>query len=328
MEKVTLSSDWICDSLTIPMKMVDRCLDEANESQLKIYLYLLKNSGKDISVSQIADYFNYTEQDVNRALRFWNRKNSKEESCRQIGSSEGNVVEFAKRPVYTSKKMAEFAQIPEVSQLLFVAEQYMGGPLKADDISSVVYMYDALKFPADLIEYLMEYCISNNKKNFRSIETVANQWKEDGITTVAQAKRLTRKVPSIMGEVLASLGFAKDHVPVEAEINYVRRWTESYGYSMDIIRIACERTVLNTSKPSIRYANSIIKGWHDAKVTGVADILRLDEQFKQKKLSEVAPKKSSGTRKSADDKKSSGKFHNFSEREYDFSTLADDIMSN
>lgn len=319
MEKVTLSSDWVCDSLTIPMKMVNRCLDEANESQLKIYLYLLKNSGKDISVSQIADYFNYSEQDVNRALRFWNRNNVKEE---------GKVVEFAKRPVYSSKKMAEFAQIPEVSQLLFVAEQYMGGPLKADDISSVIYMYDALGFPADLIEYLMEYCISNNKKSFKSIEATANQWKEDGVSTLSQAKRLTRKVPDIMGEVLSCLGFSKDHVPVEAEIGYVRRWTESYGYKMDIIKIACERTVLNTSKPSIRYANSIIKGWHDAKVEGVADILRLDEQFKLKKQSQSAPKRTSSDKKSGDDKKVSGKFHNFSEREYDFSTLADDIMSN
>ena len=314
MDKVTLSSDWVSDSLTIPMKMVNRCLDEANESQLKIYLYLLKNSGKDISVSQIADYFNYSEQDVNRALQFWNR-----------GSK---VVEFAKRPTYSGKKIADFAQIPEVSQLLFLAEQYMGAPLKPDDVSSIVYMYDALKFPADLIEYLMEYCISNNKKSFKYIESVANEWKEEGITTLAQAKRITRKVPAVMGEVMELLGFGKDHVPAEAEIGYVRRWTESYGFSMDLIRIACERTVLNTAKPSIRYANSIIKGWHDAKVTSVSDILRLDEEFKQKKLADVSVRRTSVSKKNTENTKSSGKFHNFSEREIDFSALTDDIMSN
>lgn len=317
MDIITLGSDLICDVLTLPMKAVERCLKEANEAQIKIYLYLLKNHGNDISVSQIADYFNYTEQDVKRALRFWNKS----------GPKEGNVVEFAIRPSYTSEKLAEFAAIPEVSQLLFMAEQYMGRPLKPDDVSSVVYMYDGLKFSEDLIEYLMEYCISNNKKTFRSIEAVANQWKEDGITTVEQAKRMTRKVPKEMGEVLAALGFAKDHVPVDAEINFVRRWTESYGYGMDIIKIACERTVLSTGKPSIRYANSIIKGWHDAKVTGISDILALDEEYKKKKSKEVSPKKA-GKTGSGDAGKTGSKFHNFSEREIDYSSILSDIMSN
>ena len=332
MDTITFGSDLICDALMIPMRVVDRCLKEANESQLKIYLYLLKNQGTQISVSQIADFFNYTEQDVKRALRFWNRKAPAEERVQAKvnaeGNTEGNVVEFAIRPTYTSEKLAETAAIPEVSQLLFVAEQYMGRPLKADDISSIVYMYDELKFSAELIEYLIEYCISNNKKTFRSIESVALSWKEDNVTTVDEAKRLTRKIPSEMKDVLAALGFAKDHVPVDAEIGFVRRWTESYGYGMDIIKIACERTVLSTGKPSIRYANSIIKGWHDAKVKSVSDILALDEEFKRKKAGETGTKKKSGKPESGDDKKSGGKFRNFSERDIDFSSILSDIATN
>ena len=72
MDHITLSSDLCCDALVIPGAALEKCLREANESQLKIYLYLLKNGADNTTIDAIADYFNYSEQDVKRALKFWN----------------------------------------------------------------------------------------------------------------------------------------------------------------------------------------------------------------------------------------------------------------
>ena len=317
MDRITLNSDLCCDALVIPGAALEKCLREANESQLKIYLYLLKNGSDNPTVSSIADYFNYSEQDVKRALRFWNGKVSVPAS-----GSGGNVVEFSGRSSYTKEKIAGFMNNPEVSQLMFIAEQYMGRTIKPDEISVILYIYDQLGFPADLVEYLLEYCISNNKKSFRSIEEVATEWKEAGVGTLAAAKKLTRHVPKEMKAVMEALGFPKDHQPVEAEIAYVRRWTERYGYGMDIIGEACKRTVLATGKPSIRYANSILKGWHEHKVVKCEDILAVDEEFHNKKTSvnTKKKKKTSGT--------AGGKFHNFKERDYDFDELSKGIITN
>ena len=308
MDPITLKSDLCCDALVIPGAALERCLKEANESQLKIYLYLLKNGSQNPTVSSIADYFNYSEQDVKRALRFWNEKTTTPKN-----PTGGNIVEFSGRPVYTKEKIARFMDQPDVSQLMFVAEQYVGRPIKPDEVTVILYIYDALGFPADLVEYLLEYCISNNKKSFRSIESVATEWKEAGVSTLSAAKKLTRHVPKEMKEVMEALGFPPDRQPVEAEVAYVRRWTQRYGYGMDIIGEACKRTVLSTGKPSLRYANSIIKGWYDAKVEKPEDIIALDEDFRKKK-----------TKK----KPSSGKFNNFTGREYDFEALMKDALKN
>lgn len=320
MEKITLNSDLCCDALVIPGAAVEKCLREANESQLKIYLYLLKNGSENPTVSSIADYFNYSEQDVKRALRFWNAKSASGRS-----SAGGNVVEFSGRESYSKEKIAGFMEKPDVGQLLFVAEQYMGRPIKPDEVSSILYIYDSLGFPADLVEYLLEYCISNNKKSFHSIETVAREWKDAGVAVLDDAKKLTRHVPKEMKAVMEALGFPKDRQPVEAEVAYVRRWTQRYGYGMDIIGEACRRTVLSTGKPSLRYANSILKGWHDAKVEKFEDILAADEEFRRKNMKESpAP----AAKKTAAKKPSAGKFCNFSEREYDYNSLMKDILSN
>lgn len=334
MDMITLKSDLCPSVLSIPKAAVDRMIDEANEAQLKIYLYLLRAGNEEVTVSSVADYFNYTEADVKRALKFWNGKPkvAREEAVQkeETISQGGNVVAFTVRPSYSKEKIAEFAQIPEVSQLLFVAEQYMARPLKADDIASMLFMYDEMDFSCELIEYLLEYCISNNKKSFRSIEAVAEEWKQAGINSLEEAKRFTRSVPKEMKAVFAAFGIDENHQPVDAEIAYVRKWTESFNYGMDIISQACERTVLAINKPNFKYANSIIKGWHEAGVKSISDILAEDERFRAKKATDLgATKEMAGrTTKKPENKNQKSKFSNFTERKYDYESLMKDILSN
>ena len=325
MDQVTLNSDLCCDALVIPRTALERCLREANESQIKIYLYLLENGKQSPTVSSIADYFNYSEQDVKRALRFWGTKTRSDKTVNTLQG--GNVVEFSGRAPYSKEKIAELMGKPDVAQLLFVAEQYMGRPIKPDEVSSILYIYDELGFAADLIDYLLEYCISNNKRSMRLIESTAVSWKESGVTTLAAARKLTKHVPKEMKAVMEELGFPKDHQPVEAEIAFVRRWTERYGYGMDIIGEACRRTVLATGKPSIRYANGILKQWHDLDVKKPEDIIGIDEQFRQKAVKENASSKASA--KTGSGKGTAGKFRNFgNERDYDYNSLMKEIISN
>ena len=54
----------------------------------------------------------------------------------------------------------------EIRQLLFLAEQYLGRTLSPTDISRILYFYDVLHFPMDLLEYLIEYCVSEAAQAF------------------------------------------------------------------------------------------------------------------------------------------------------------------
>ena len=64
------------DTTVVPNCFIDEYMKEANATQVKVYLYLLRmlNANQAISVSDIADQFNDTEKDVLRALRFWESK--------------------------------------------------------------------------------------------------------------------------------------------------------------------------------------------------------------------------------------------------------------
>lgn len=341
MDTITLGDGLLCNALAVPMAVADRLINEANESQMKIYMYLLKaGSSSKVTIESIADYFNYSEADVKRALRFWNiigKENTANDSDKISDAATGkgdNVVSFSVRPSYSKEKIAEFSKIPEISQLMFVAEQYMARPLKPDDVMSMLYLYDELGFSADLIECLLEYCIENNKKSFRAIENVALEWKGLGVASVEDAKRLTRQVPKEMPEILSAFGLDSNKQVIDAEIIYVRKWVERFGFTLDIIKEACARTVMSLGKADFRYANGILTVWHDAKVSTIADVLALDEQFRQKKVTDAMMGREAVARtnnRRSNEGRTAGansKFHNFSEREYDYASLLKDVLSN
>lgn len=55
---------------------IDEYLTEANDAQIKVYLYLLRMTAarRATSISDMADKFNHTEKDVCRALKYWEKK--------------------------------------------------------------------------------------------------------------------------------------------------------------------------------------------------------------------------------------------------------------
>ena len=167
----------------------------------------------------------------------------------------------------------------EVRQLLFVAEQYLGRLLSPADMGRILYFYDELHFPADLLEYLIEYCVSLGKTSIHYVEKVGLEWHASGVMTVAAAKERASLWRKDYYLILKALGVRnRDPLPQEAE--QMKKWLDTYGFSMDLIREACTRTVTNTGQPSLNYTDSILTSWKNHKVKSLADVEELDRRHK------------------------------------------------
>lgn len=75
MSRLTIYQDNYADSTVISNRFIDEYMLAANDAQLKIYLYLIRmmSARRSTSISDIADLFNYTEKDVMRALKYWEK---------------------------------------------------------------------------------------------------------------------------------------------------------------------------------------------------------------------------------------------------------------
>ena len=75
MGRLNIYSDGYNDATVISNRFFDEYMKDANDAQLKVYLYLVRamHANLNISISDIADKFNHTERDVIRSLKYWEK---------------------------------------------------------------------------------------------------------------------------------------------------------------------------------------------------------------------------------------------------------------
>lgn len=350
MARLTIYKDNPADTTVVANRFIDDYMVNANDAQLKVYLYLLrKMSAQQVtSVSDIADKFNHTEKDVVRALKYWEKNQlidldfdaSGRElvgiHIRDLSSAEGpdsasvlkpvpsfvpvpaqaeeSVSPYAK-PVYSAAQLREFKNRQDMIQLLGAAEAYVGKPLTPAEMKTIFYFSDCLQFSDDLIDYLIQYCVDKGHKNFRYMEKVALEWAEAGITTPEQAQEESAGHNQTVYTVMRELG--KDSAPTNTEIAYITRWVNEYGFSTDIILEACRRTVLSTDKRRFEYAESILNSWKTQNVHQKSDIIQLDNTYRQRKKTEPAAQTRPG----------GNRFNQFPQNNYDFDALEKALLT-
>ena len=375
---------------------IDDYMAEANDAQLKIYLFLIRMMSANLptSVTDIADKFNYTEKDVLRALMYWEsrqllaleydaahnlsgiqvlsldnpyeqvrtapritpvlsfirpasmqsgmtaprpmaaasamsaqnpmtaRMNAAPAQMQASPTGTATITEYPTRelssqpekPSYTMDDLKNFKNNDEVQQLLFVTEQYLGRQLTRGDMETILFLYDRLGFSADLIDYLVQHCVERGKKDFRYMEKVALSWAEQGITDPKQAQLASKKYDKTVYTIMKSLG--KNSAPAPKELVYIQKWTKEYGFMLDVIQEACDKTVMTTDSHRFAYADGILSKWYQAGVHHKADITALDASYQRP------------AKPAANNSNSGNKFNRFAQNSYDFDQLEQNILSN
>ena len=223
----------------------------------------------------------------------------------------------------TPDRIRELKQNEEISQLLYITEQYLTKTLTPTEMQKILFFYDELHMSADLIEYLVEYCVSRGRKSMRYIETVALAWAKDGITTVEMARDASSRFSKDYYTILKAMGISGRN-PVDNEITYIDTWRKTYGFDLELIQEACSRTVLSTGQPSFQYADKILSGWKKKNVHTLEDIRLLDAAHKKRQLEKsVSRKKQPQTQP-----QNSNRFNNFHQRDYDFAEYEKRLLNN
>ena len=336
---------------------LDEYMPEANGAYVKIYLYLLlciKSGADALSVSSIADRFEHTENDVHRALAYWEKlnllrleHNEKKElsgiclleprhksparltdTLAPSGSiSPAQPLKEASPPAktaYSPRRLARFQEQEDIRQLLFISEQYIGRPLNPSEISTILYFYDGLSFSVELIEYLIEYCVTRGHKNLRYMESVALAWHKAGYQTVEQAKKESSLFSQTYFAVLKAFGI-KGRNPVESETGYVDKWIKTWGFSLELVLEACGRTMSKIHEPSFEYTDSILNGWRLENAMSLEEVAALDAKWAARPARPPRHKDVSSAVKKAS---ASNRFHNFNQRDYNFAELEQKLINN
>lgn len=369
MNRINIYRNTHKEQTSVSNYFIDEFMADANDAQLKIYLFLIRMMSANLptSVTDIADKFNYTEKDVLRALMYWEsrqllaleydaahnlsgiqvlsldnpyeyrqtapritpvlsfiRPASMQAGLRTLPTNNSAPVQQEMhaeihKPEYTMDDLKNFKSNEEVQQLLFVTEQYIGKQLTRTDIETILFLYDGLGFSADLIDYLVQHCVERGKKDFRYMEKVAIAWADQGITTPKQAQLANKSYDKNVYTIMKSLG--KNSNPAPKEMEYINKWTKDYGFMLDVIQEACDKTVMTTDSHRFAYADGILSKWYQAGVRRKEDIINADAAFQRSN-----PPKTTAPQRTVN--AGANKFNRFAQNTYDFEQLEQNILSN
>lgn len=227
---------------------------------------------------------------------------------------------------YTLDEIKEFRKNPDISELFFIIETYLKHTLSSTDTNMVLYWLDELHFSTDLVEYLVEYCITKGHSSLRYMNKVALGWADAGIKTVDQAKDDAAAHSQIYYSVMKALGITGRNL-VDSEVSLINKWVGEYGFDIELVKAACSKTISAIQKPSFEYTDSILANWKKKDVHTLKDVEVLDANFaKANKAS--ATGSSQGTnaangssKQKSNNSSSKNKFNNFNQRNNDYDKL-------
>ena len=353
MRHLKICQDGCAGVTVVSNRFIDEFMPQANDAQLKIYLYLLRavSAGLPLDISEIADAFNHTEKDVMRALKYWEKRGVLLMECDTDGNLSGLRLCDLSGSASAQQKDAAAPAASAASDPAVSAPAASDGSRTSGKDLKPSYSLDELKAfqqkdSAAQLLFITEQYLGRtlSPSDVRSILFFSDRlhFSDDLIDYLLQYCvergkkdfRYIEKVAVSWAEAGVTTpaeaekqavkydktvytimnALGKTNAPTRREAEFIRRWREDYALEPSIILEACGRTVLATDRHRFEYADKILSSWKDAGVRHLSDIARLDEGFQKEKPARQ------GRERSAD------RYNRFMQNSYDYDALEKELL--
>ena len=259
--------------LVLPASVLSH-LDAATPEQLRVLLWLASDLSLVSKHRQLAKLAGCNTATAQNAVTFWC-------NCGILGEAGESVPTMAtvseeevptkkklqradELPNYTSTELAELLEArASVRVLIDEAQRILGKMFNPNDINIMVGMIDYLGMNEECILLLLAHCKRIGKSNLRAIEKYAYAMVDKGINDVESMEDeicTVEAMHTFEGEVRTLFGM-KSRALTSRESKMLSAWL-SFGYDINIVRMAYEITVNAKGEPSLPYTNAILENWN------------------------------------------------------------------
>ena len=297
----------------VPFSVISEHIKLAKEDFVKVLLVFLAHAGEELSLDNISNICDVSKETVCDALLFWSQKeiitidnqalspaNCKTLEEKQTNKAKNIIADLPKEDIKVNDKIKIKTNEPvrlnsfevakriettnELKWLVSETERMLGRFLTQTEVSVLVSMFDYAKIPADIIAMIVEYCISIEKTSFRFIEKTAYEWFDNGIDT---HKKVEAHITNIQNQkndekIIKNVFGIYDRNLTKKEKEYVSVWLNAYNFNEEMLKLAYEMCIDNTTKLSFPYINKVLSKWNELKIKTPADVQNNEIQRKGK----------------------------------------------
>lgn len=305
-------------AFSVPSAVVDTLIRLAKENQLKVLLYLLRYPDKQLTASQIASYLRIPEEQAEEALEWWSQVNILEEKSEgkqlELFSSAFAAPQPPKSPppqpvqltvpvqeespaqpkphqkpeindpftFFSNENIHEIiSSSHELNRLIRIAgEKYYQKEIYYAQARSLVWMYEYLGLPLEVIQILLQYCKDTGKIHQQKyIDSVALGWYEDEIFTAEAAEqRVSQLMEFYTYQNYICRIFELDAKPTKNQKEFIEIW-QSMSFTEELLKYARDLSVEATGKVNFKYIHSILGEWHDTNITELSDAEKKHDEY-------------------------------------------------
>ena len=248
---------------------VQKLLSAASGDAALLYLFL--QSGNPLETAADALQLNETRLGCAAA------------TLRQLGlwQPEQPKPMFGQMPTYTEQDVLRAVGSDNAFHSMYgEVQRRLGRTLTTEELKILLGFVRYLGLPEDVICVLVTYCIDRARQrgslrnpSLRTIEKEAYAWAEQGIDTIAAAAAFIHSQNvyfSRLGQ-LQKLLQIRGRSLTAAEEKYAQAWLDM-GMEEELLKLAYEKTCLNTGGLSWAYMNKILLRWKEAGFTKAEDV--------------------------------------------------------
>lgn len=265
----------------VPTDIVDKHIRLANEHQLKVLLWILRNSPENPDIDQMCSSLKMNKSDAVDYLQYWvltgvlsDGNNNITSPSAQTETSVPHVIETKAETTPIIKTapskpssmeiVARIDESPEIGHFFNEAQVKLGRTIGYEGQCTLLLLHDHYGLPAEVIFMMIDYCVSIGKTNNGYLEAVGKDWGTREIDTLDKAAEqitVLRNSNSLWKELASYAGITNPR-PTMKQAEQLRKWSCDFRYGTDMILLAYEEMANHTTKFSMGYMDKVLANWY------------------------------------------------------------------
>lgn len=269
---------------------------EASKEELRALISLIESEGKADSLTSLSEAAGISTARCRAALAFWEEAGV----IREDDGTPSLTDEFEERLVRgeideePAKEVAESIRNENLASMIDECALLMGQAcLSNSEIKNLTGLYTQYALSPDYIVTLAAYLSSKGNLTVKRLTNEAIRISGKGIDNAEALDAYITNIEESTGaewEFRRVLGiYSRNLSP--SEKGYFKKWSEDFGYSVNIVTEAYDIATLNTQKGDLRYMDKILTDWHEAGCRTVNECKARAEAEGAKLTAEKATKK-------------------------------------
>lgn len=284
-------------------------LANADEQDLRILVTLMMTADAEGQVDDslsLTDALGLEKPQIDASLKYWkgagiigvSRTAKKTRAAAETADKtailtahrNGAVEKSAGVSPYSSEELADlFERRRELSVYINEVQNVVGRILNNSEVSIVVGLVEQYGFEMEALLHIFAYAVKAGKKGIRKLEKIAlDDFYDEGLTSteavVARIVLIERSKETVY-KIKHLLGVGERELTTK-EKNTFNRWTQNFGYDIDVIRMAYEITVDRKNGFKLDYMNGIIERWNAEGLRTADDVAAREQTQRQEKAAQ------------------------------------------